>query len=502
MTVSTDYDQADDDETFDAAADDDMCSPDAPSSSAFGLPATSSSVSEVKADYECLSESAIRAAMNALVDDVASVLHTDAQSASQLLRRRHWSKERVVSALISEHGAVDNATDVAVVTGPVECPICDDVVDAADAHSFSGHVFCRECAASYLRSALTVGRAAITTTCPALHCTKPVSDTDFYTLLAHADAKRYESFLVRSFVEESRRIKWCPGTSCSVAIRALSPTTRTVVCTQCATAFCFACDSEYHEPATCPQLALWKAKCASESETASWIIANTKKCPKCHVRIEKNQGCNHITCRSCAYEWCWVCNGSWSDHGNHTGGFYKCNKYDPKHKPANTSDVPTDGAGDTKSQAELNRYLFYYQRFHNHQQGALFAQRQLKTVERRTAAAYSTLNGVGDEIADVSFIASAAREVLWCRQVLANTYIYAYYIVNETERTLFEYLQHELEASTETLSEMSEAPLDKIDRERLVNYIRVTATFRKNLLSGVERGLIAGSSSNSSSMTP
>ena len=45
----------------------------------------------------------------------------------------------------------------------------------------------------------------------------------------------------------------------------------------------------------------------SDSETAKYIKANTKKCPKCQTPIEKNGGCNHITCRHCRYQWCWLC---------------------------------------------------------------------------------------------------------------------------------------------------------------------------------------------------
>ena len=59
------------------------------------------------------------------------------------------------------------------------------------------------------------------------------------------------------------------------------------------------CGEESHEPANCKRMLEWKEKNANESETANWILANTKRCPKCNTRIEKNQGCNHMTCREC-----------------------------------------------------------------------------------------------------------------------------------------------------------------------------------------------------------
>ena len=80
----------------------------------------------------------------------------------------------------------------------------------------------------------------------------------------------------------------------------------TVKCT-CGHPFCFRCGEEAHEPCGCAQLAEWAQKCQNESETANWILANTRKCPACSARIEKNQGCNHMTCRHCRYEFCWVC---------------------------------------------------------------------------------------------------------------------------------------------------------------------------------------------------
>ncbi|CAF4268664.1 unnamed protein product, partial [Rotaria sordida] len=42
----------------------------------------------------------------------------------------------------------------------------------------------------------------------------------------------------------------------------------------------------------------------------------TKECPKCHTNIEKNGGCNHMTCRKpgCGHEFCWLCFGKSRGH--------------------------------------------------------------------------------------------------------------------------------------------------------------------------------------------
>ena len=32
-----------------------------------------------------------------------------------------------------------------------------------------------------------------------------------------------------------------------------------------------------------------------------------KQCPKCKIYTEKNEGCNHMKCTECKFQWCWLC---------------------------------------------------------------------------------------------------------------------------------------------------------------------------------------------------
>lgn len=43
-----------------------------------------------------------------------------------------------------------------------------------------------------------------------------------------------------------------------------------------------------------------------EKQNIDWIKEHTKSCPNCDNAIEKNKGCNHMTCK-CGYEFCWYC---------------------------------------------------------------------------------------------------------------------------------------------------------------------------------------------------
>ncbi len=79
--------------------------------------------------------------------------------------------------------------------------------------------------------------------------------------------------------------------------------------------------------------------------------------------------------------------------GNHTGGFYRCNKYDPKAavkakkegKKEESKDVKENDkeAEKEEAKAELDRYLHYYQRYHNHDQSKTFAAAQRINTEKR-----------------------------------------------------------------------------------------------------------------------
>jgi len=74
--------------------------------------------------------------------------------------------------------------------------------------------------------------------------------------------------------------------------------------------------------------------------------------------------------------------------------------------------------------------------------------------------------------------------------VLKYTYVFGYYLPEGSEKALFEDLQSQLEKSTEHVAELTEQPVDKINRGDIINFTRVTLNFLKNLLEGLADGIL------------
>ena len=46
---------------------------------------------------------------------------------------------------------------------------------------------------------------------------------------------------------------------------------------------------------------------ATTLASEDYVKDNAKQCPHCNAPIEKNEGCNKITCWRCSTNFCWLC---------------------------------------------------------------------------------------------------------------------------------------------------------------------------------------------------
>jgi ariadne-2 len=110
---------------------------------------------------------------------------------------------------------------------------------------------------------------------------------------------KYQQFAFQDYVKSHPELRFCPGTNCQAILRSPDTSAKKATCKMCVTSFCFRCGNDYHAPTDCQTIKKWLTKCADDSETANYISANTKDCPKCAICIEKNGGCNHMQCFNC-----------------------------------------------------------------------------------------------------------------------------------------------------------------------------------------------------------
>ncbi|KAJ1983073.1 hypothetical protein H4R34_001495 [Dimargaris verticillata] len=367
------------------------------------------------------------------------------------------------------------------------CEIC--FTESADIPTYAlhcGHRFCVECYHEYLCHKITGEGLSARIQCPAPKCSTLVDEPSVAMLVSPGVYRRYEGLLLRSFVDENDAMRWCPAPGCEYVVEchtphsALTSIVPTVRC-QCGHLFCFGCGLSDHQPCICVLAKRWLRKCIDDSETATWISAHTKECTRCKTMIEKNGGCNHMTCRKCGYEFCWVCLGPWSEHGQ---TWYNCNRFNERSSQQARS-------AQEKSRAALQRYLHYYGRYANHEHSAqLDHQLYLKTEKKmEKMQRTSDLSWI-----EVQFLKEAVDTVFQSRMTLKWTYAFAFYLAHNNMTHLFEDNQRDLEMATELLSELLEKPLDPKTipalRQQVLDKTSYVAARRQVVLNDTAKGLM------------
>lgn len=466
--------------------------------------------------YTIMNEEDIRQRQEDDITRISNVLSLSREAACILLRHYNWSvnlvheewfadEERVRMAvgLLDHPVQISNAEEVA-------CGICFDnypceMIKAAAC----GHPYCITCWRAYISTCIDSGPGCLVLRCPDLSCNAAVGPDMVDALASVEDKEKYQRYLLRSYIEDNRKTKWCPGPGCDSAVEYAAGSGNYDVTCSCSYRFCWNCAEEAHRPVNCDTVAKWILKNSAESENMNWILANSKPCPKCKRPIEKNQGCMHMTCTPpCKFEFCWLCLGAWAEHGERTGGFYACNRYE-----AAKQEGVYDEAERRREMAKnsLERYTHYYERWATNQssrQKAMMDFHQMQTVHLGTLS-----DAQKQPESQLKFVLEAWQQIVECRRVLKWTYAYGYYLPEEeqTKKQFFEYLQGEAEAGLERLHQCAEKELqvylnpenaakDFNDfRTKLAGLTSVTRTFFENLVRALENGLADVDSSGASS---
>jgi ariadne-1 len=364
--------------------------------------------------------------------------------AAILLRDYSFSVESAVLELCRDSEKVLHDHGVAYLMSPDTdpmvlqshtCEICyDDALESNDVQSLRcGHYFCHECWSTYVATKADEGQFhLLNATCPSHECGNRVAAVEPSMVLIWRKA------ILDMFVDKDSQYRPCPGPDCKVVVH-LPSGEGNVTCTKCSSPFCFQCGNAPHSPAHCREFREWNRLFG---DSKLWIFVNTKPCPGCNAPMEKNGGCNHMTCSQCSFEFCWLCLSSLDRHL----GAHQCNRFDPFE---NTDDV------------DLKINVFYTERYHSHEEAEYHAVQHLNAFDIDGQRAIDRISFVSDN--DLEIVESTRETLVTCRRFLKHSYVSAYAIKsNEGCRKTFEDHQAALELCCENLTRLSEEKMEDI----------------------------------------
>lgn len=448
----------------------------------------SSEVQGNKTDFEVIDAEKLINNQQQKVLSVAETLGITVGISGSLLRHFKWDQERLYGEFFDNKEKICKDAGVVLSKDPffkgnageeMTCASCFDDYDGQQMLALPcKHYMCANCWSQFLTYAIQDGPSCLHQTCPYPNCTTIIDESLVKHVVKPDAYKKYSKFQARSFVDDNPRIRWCPAPDCGRAVYCPESVQDTVKCA-CGESFCFKCQEPAHAPCSCRHLRMWKQKERDESETANWLIANTKPCPKCSRQIEKNGGCNHMSCSQCSHEFCWICMEPWSYHDNSTGGFYKCNKYSP-----DEVDEKNKQSGRDEARRSIEKYMHYFKRYANHAQSQKFEKQLMEKAEAKMRD-LQQINKYSSWV-DVEYIQKGVQQLIECRTVLKYTYIHGYYLEEGQEKNMFEFLQEDLEKTTEKLSEILESPVEKFDRNDIINTTKSAKMRLDHLLQGCQ----------------
>lgn len=283
--------------------------------------------------------------MEALIENTAGILEISPDEAVILLAQKMWCLDMALEFWTSDVGAARSALGISARSDPppelaearrAGVMLSDDVFlgdpfEPLQAEGAAcGHLFSMDAWRAQLRSTLkSAPLQALQQKCILFpECKEVVRPRVWRSCLEGNEFDGYVREMIRSYANASRTSKAClhPGCDLIVELRSdlvAASTTSEVTCAN-GHSFCFHCFQPPHSPVSCKNAKIWNDRDVvfADQLNSQWVASHTKNCPKCKNPIEKNEGCNHVTCRHiamkggkpCGHEFCWQCFAPWRQH--------------------------------------------------------------------------------------------------------------------------------------------------------------------------------------------
>lgn len=371
----------------------------------------------------------------------------------------HWRKDLIEQEWFGNESKISKAAGLEPLdkqpennSNQITCPMCFDTKPRTEFDNLKcNHYLCKECYQDYIDFNVMRPENIFFWRCPFNKCNLIIPDSFNKKYIPENKLQNYYKKMAIAYADNSKSLRWCPGTDCQFGCEVESIVARTVNC-PCGWVYCFKCGLEDHQPCDCEVAKEWSKKDETGGATAKWLLAFTKDCPKCKRPIEKNQGCNYMKCRhpGCGQEFCWLCLADWKTHNDH----FKCNKYD------NLSKEEKKKMDDDKQKerSDLQKYAFYYERYHNNDVAIKSVEKIIKTYkqEQKDLAIHLSLS-----LTQLEFLLDACHVLRNSKRILKWSYGYGFYLDNDLQRNLYEIIQEKLDMYSSELHVLLEKDYEK-----------------------------------------
>lgn len=365
----------------------------------------------------------------------------------------------------------------------VECTICYYRKPLKDFVFLEcNNCVCKKCFGDYITTKLSESLPPIR--CP--FCKDHCIGRDL--IKEHCSRELYEKYVTQVIITH---IKEVPGlrmcSECGLIAQLTSAEVPDYVNCDCKYSYCWKCGDRNHFPLQCSLIQKWKESCNDKDGKLAeqWIIANTKKCPSCHTPIQKSTGCNHMTCRKCGHEFCWVCLADWKEHGYDglTGGIYSgsCVNYE-KSKQKKIDEE----AGNERE--KIRRYEFYYERFKNSEKDLEVLSKKLETAEKKITSFEKSRADQDSFGVNTDFIREGVIVEQECRRLIMYSFIVSYFMPlalktkeEQNAKDLFDKNQESLNLIMGKLEDLNAKPVAEIDIQEFKTAIKNGEKFLENM---------------------
>lgn len=206
----------------------------------------------------------------------------------------------IVATTVNVADTIDQAPSV-----PLKmCSLCSEIKEVnAFTQLACGHsISCTNCLVAYIKSMISSHQLQ-QVKCP--YCSRQISYQEVIDLLG-TDTNDYIDLQTFNWAKYQEHLKHCPTPDCKFYFINESTCAHAITCPQCVKNYCNQCLISHDQNISCAQ-AQANNQTSEVRANNQWKESHSKQCPRCKTHIEKNEGCNHMTCNNCHYEFCWIC---------------------------------------------------------------------------------------------------------------------------------------------------------------------------------------------------